>query len=99
VKTSVPLTVTAFCLGILVAAPARSATLTESQLSGYVTGEALCSLARQGAPKEILREEFARLTKKATDRDTLDLRQHGDAYLGMVELVMKACPERGLPDA
>lgn len=98
-KTSVPLTVSAFCLGILIAAPARSATLAESRIAGLVTGEAMCSLARQGAPKEILREEFARLTKKLTQADVLDLREHGEAYLGVIEHLMQVCPQRGLPDA
>lgn len=83
----------------LMGQPSLAATLQETQLSGVVTGEALCSLARQGAPQAVLREEFARLTRKLTDADVVDLAKHGQAYLGVIEQVMQACPKRGLPDA
>lgn len=89
-----------FCLAaVLASQPVAAASLSESRLSGVVVGEAMCSLARQGAPKEVLREEFARLTKKLTDSDVVDLVTHGQAFLDVVEGVMQICPERGLPDA
>lgn len=83
----------------LMGQPSLAATLQETQMSGVVTGEALCSLARQGAPQEVLREEFARLTKKMTNADVVDLQRHGQAYLDVIEQVMQMCPKRGLPDA
>ncbi|AGF91119.1 hypothetical protein S-CBP2_0010 [Synechococcus phage S-CBP2] len=96
---SLPLAVASFGLGVLIAAPARSATLVESQVSGVVAGEALCVLARHEAPKEVLREEFARLTKKFIEKDVLDLKLYGPAYLEVIDGLMQSCPERGLPEA
>lgn len=83
----------------LMGQPSLAATVAEAQISGIVTGEALCSLARHGAPKDVMREEFARLTKKMTDRNVLDLQAHGDVYLSVIDQVMQKCPSRALPDA
>lgn len=91
---------TAVCLAVaLMGQPSLAATLQETQMSGVVTGEAMCSLARQGAPEAVLREEFSRLTSKMTHADVVDLVKFGQAYLDVIEQVMRSCPKRGLPDA
>lgn len=89
-----------FCLfSLIVAQPVTAATLDESRMAGFVTGEVMCVLARHGAPKEIMREEFARLTQQFTKADVLDLKAHGETYVGVVDQMVKSCPPRGLPDA
>lgn len=96
---ALPLAVASFGLGVLIAAPARAASLTESRTSGIVVGEALCVLIRHNAPVSIRREEFSRLVHKLVRADVLDVTTHGEAFLEVVDAVVKTCPSRRLPDA
>lgn len=84
---------------LLLAQPAAAASLQESQLSGIITGEAMCSLARQGAPKAIVREEFDRITQKLVTADLLDLSRFGAEYAQAINQALEACPARPVPDA
>lgn len=80
---------------VLGAQPAAGATLEQARMSGVVTGEALCSLVRHGAPKEVFLEEFDRISERLTKAEVLNLEEHGDAYLEVIGDLLRSCPERG----
>ena len=89
-----------FCLAaVLISQPAMATTSRdETRIGGLISGEAICSLARHGASKEVLREELLRITKKLTEAEVVDLRQFAVDYFTMIDGIMRECPSRQLPD-
>lgn len=94
---ALPLAVSAFCLGVLIAAPAKSAE-NNAVVGGIMTGEVLCSLHRAGVGPEIGSREAIRLTKKMVERGILT-EADAPVYKRTIQQIFNACPEVALPDA